>query len=148
VCQVVATVRCHSRNSLTFMCVFCFVTIHRRHFGQWRSGSVLVPDDCGALPSAYIHSMLPSDTNVVLYEAEIDQGQAWRFYRILMPIVIVLSLPIVLIASLCKQVLTNYGLSCDEACCWVRKEYTTRTFFKVYSNRIETNRSGTEFFCG
>jgi hypothetical protein len=30
-------------------------------------------------------------------------------------------------------------LTCDELCCWVRKEYSARTFFRVYSNRIEFN---------
>jgi hypothetical protein len=29
--------------------------------------------------------------------------------------------------------------SCDEIVCWLRKEYSTRTFFRVYPNRIEFN---------
>jgi hypothetical protein len=33
------------------------------------------------------------------------------------------------------------GCSCDEVVCWVRKEYSTRNFFRVYPNRIEFNEA-------
>lgn len=29
--------------------------------------------------------------------------------------------------------------ACDEPFCWLRKEYSTRTYFRVYPNRIEVN---------
>ena len=37
------------------------------------------------------------------------------------------------------------------ACCWTRKEYSTRTFYRVYPNRIELNNPYVRFpwgFCG
>lgn len=37
---------------------------------------------------------------------------------------------------LCNGICT----SADEACCWFRKEYSTRNFYYVYSNRIVSNR--------
>jgi hypothetical protein len=80
---------------------------------------------------------LATNADLVLYEAEIDHGYAFRCYRLA---VLCLFTPwgLLYLASkgcskLCK------ALSCDEACCWVRKEYSTRTFFRVYPNRIVYN---------
>lgn len=39
----------------------------------------------------------------------------------------------------------NMMIPIDEICCWVRKEYSTRTFLRVYSNRIETNNPGLRY---
>jgi len=36
--------------------------------------------------------------------------------------------------------------SCDESLCWLRKEYSTRTWFRVYPNRIEVNYPKVRFF--
>ena len=36
--------------------------------------------------------------------------------------------------------------SCDESICWLRKEYSTRTWFRVYPNRIEVNYPKVRFF--
>jgi hypothetical protein len=108
-----------------------------RYFGQVRSGSNLVPDDVGGLPSTHMMNHLATNADLVLYEAEIDHGYAFRCYRLA---VLCLFTPwgLLYLASkgcskLCK------ALSCDEACCWVRKEYSTRTFFRVYPNRIVYN---------
>ena len=30
--------------------------------------------------------------------------------------------------------------NCDQACLWVRKEYSTRSWYRVYTNRIEVNQ--------
>ena len=81
-----------------------------------------------------------------LYEAEIDQGKAWKGIRPLMPIIFFLSLPFVVIASLFKDVFKDYGANGDQACCWVRKEYSTRTFLRVYPNRIEVNSPSCRLF--
>jgi hypothetical protein len=138
---------CHTRETVEHnIRIFCFGYVQQRRFGQSRSGSVLVPDDCGALPSAHIQSKLATDRSILLYEAEIDQGKAWRGIRLLMPIMLVLSLPFVVIASLCKTALKDYGTNGDESCCWLRKEYSTRTFLRIYSNRIEVNTPSCRIF--
>ena len=36
--------------------------------------------------------------------------------------------------------------TCDEIICWLRKEYSTRTWFRVYPNRIEVNYPKVRFF--
>jgi hypothetical protein len=80
---------------------------------------------------------LATNANLVLYEAEIDHGYAFRCYRLA---VLCLCTPwgLVYLASQGCSKLFKY-FSCDEACCWVRKEYSTRTFFRVYPNRIVYN---------
>ena len=52
-----------------------------RHFGTFRSGGVTVPDDINGLPSTHILGYLPTSADPILYEAEIDQGRAFRSYR-------------------------------------------------------------------
>jgi hypothetical protein len=112
--------------------------LRMRHFGTFRPGSVSVPDDIGGMPSTHILESLPTSADPLLYEAEIDQGKAFRSYR---PVFFCLFTPCGLVYLLTK--LFSFTLfsqfSCDEACCWLRKEYSTRTFFRVYSNRIEIN---------
>lgn len=121
-----------------------------RYFGKYRVGSNLVPDDVEGLPSTHIEQHLASNSEVILYEAEIDHGRAFRCLR---PIFLVFMTPTGW-AWLAGAV-ANYGLgalcmylSCDEACCWIRKEYSTRTFFRVYSNRIEFNHPTFRFLWG
>ena len=36
--------------------------------------------------------------------------------------------------------------TCDEIFCWLRKEYSTRTWFRVYPNRIEVKYPKVRFF--
>jgi hypothetical protein len=108
-----------------------------RTFGVFRAGSNLIPDDCGALPSAYGQEYLATNSDLILYEAEIDQGYGYRCLRL------------EYCCLLCPWgwlYVLSHGLSkvcvhctCDEACCWLRKEYSTRTFFRIYPNRIAVN---------
>jgi hypothetical protein len=107
------------------------------YFGTNRAGSNLVPDDIGGLPSAHLSQHLASDKGLLLYDAETDVGAAFRFYRLAFAclftpwgIAVVAAKGIGLVCQLCPF---------DEACCYVRKEYSTRRWFRVYSNRIETN---------
>jgi hypothetical protein len=108
-----------------------------RYFGTNRVGSNLVPDDIGGLPSTHLAEHLASNKDTILYTAEIDQGKAWRWF-----------------SFDCLCLLTPWGLTyifskgcsnlftffpCDESCCWLRKEYSTRTYLRIYPNRIETN---------
>ena len=76
------------------------------------------------------------------YEAEFDQGHA---YRCCQPWLAVFFLPAVWVYGAAKgfdYILTGAGCSCDEVVCWLRKEYSTRIFFRVYPNRIEFNSPG------
>lgn len=102
-----------------------------RTFGTWRNNSVLIPDDIPGLPQA-----TSLDEGECLYEAEIDQGKGWRCMRpswILFGPFWLLWLIAIGIAEFFRKA------TCDEACCWVRKEYSKRTFFRIYSNHIEIN---------
>jgi hypothetical protein len=116
-----------------------------RYFGTNRAGSVLVPDDISGLPSTHIEEHLASNQDPILYEAEIDVGTAYRCYRL---------------NYLC--IFTPWGLAwvaasgllaacstcpCDEACCYVRKEYSTRKWYRVHSNRIAVNDPGKRNNC-
>ena len=111
----------------------------QRTFGNFRNNSNLIPDDIDGLPSAQdIESSLLffTDPTICLYEAEYDQGMGWRCLRptwfIFYPYVLVWIITVG-IANFMRKA------TCDESCCWVRKEYSSRIFFRVYSNRIETN---------
>jgi hypothetical protein len=58
--------------------------LQNRRFGKYRAGAVLCPDDVDGLPSSHIYSHLASldeETDPVLYDAEIDVGQALRCCR-------------------------------------------------------------------
>jgi hypothetical protein len=94
-------------------------------------GSNLVPDDIAGLSSTHIHQYLSSNPSQLLYEAEIDHGKANRVLRF------------VWCTPMCPLMFyTMKGsvvIPLDEICCWVRKEYSTRSFLRVYSNRIESN---------
>lgn len=88
---------------------------------------------------------------MLLYEAEIDHGRSYRSVRL---------------AYCCF--FTPWGVAwmlakgytcwqlcgrcfCDEVCCWVRKEYSTRMYFRIYPNRIEVNKPKVRFpfgYCG
>lgn len=71
------------------------------------------------------------------YEAEIDQGHAFRCCQ---PWIAVLCLPAFWVWGAARGFETLlHGCSCDEVVCWLRKEYSTRNFFRVYPNRIESN---------
>ena len=71
------------------------------------------------------------------YEAEIDQGHAFRCCQPWLAIMCLPKLWMYAAARGCGQILS--GCSCDEVVCWVRKEYSERMFFRVYPNRIEFN---------
>ena len=99
----------------------------------------MIPDDIDGLPSAEdteASSLFFTDPTICLYEAEYDQGMGWRCFRptwfIFYQYVLVWIVAVGLVNFLKKA-------TCDEVCCWVRKEYSSRVFFRVYSNRIETN---------
>jgi hypothetical protein len=105
----------------------------KRYFGSVRVGSNLVPDDIDGIPSTHIWDQSISNPTVLLYEAEIDHGSAYKKCR---PGYICLLNPLLLLKSL-KNYFTDF--ICDEVCCWLSKEYSKRTFFRIYSNRIEYN---------
>lgn len=121
-----------------------------RSFGRYRAGSNLVPDNIDSLPSTHIHSGLQSDPGDVLYRAEIDHGKAYRCCK---PALLLVTIP------LCVELyVAQTACACccdavrwDEACCWLRKEYSTRSFFRVHPNRIEVNEPALRFpfgLCG
>jgi hypothetical protein len=112
-----------------------------RHFGIYRNNSNVPPNDIDGIPSTHIMNRLASNPDIILYDAEIDQGQAFRCCR---PIVCILCplLPGIIaihgVANLFSSGFTQL-CTCDEWCCWVRKEYSTRTWFRIYPNRVELN---------
>jgi len=120
-----------------------------RTFGTYRSGSNLVPDDIAGLPSTHLEEHLISHSDELLYEAEIDHGYSFRGLRLSY---LCLCTPWGLVYLLSKglsKLLTIFP--CDEAFCWVRKEYSTRTFFRIYPNRIGFNHPKVRFpwaYCG
>lgn len=103
-----------------------------RTFGRYRGNQVIVPDDIDGLPSTRDLPTLATDPDTLLYDAEIDNGRAWRCLRPCWAAV-----PFWPMAAV--QCLACGGCSCDEMLCWVRKEYSTRNYFRVYANRIEVN---------
>jgi hypothetical protein len=115
------------------------VVVPLRYFGTNRNGSVSVPDDIPGMASTHIDHRIVGDTNIILYEAEIDQGAGFRCYR---PIFACLCTPWGFIYLLTKGIGSGRlfeDFTCDQACCWVRKEYSTRTWLRIYANRIELN---------
>ena len=114
------------------------VEIPARTFGTFRAGSNLIPDDCGALPGAYLDKYLPTNSDVVLYEAEMDQGYGFRCLRLEY---FCLFCPwgwLYIVSKGLNKICVH--CTCDEACCWLRKEYSTRSFFRIYPNRISINQ--------
>lgn len=109
--------------------VSLLTNLNIRYFGKNRVGSNLVPDDIAGLPSTHLQEHLASNKDVILYQAEIDHGKAWRC----------LSLECLLIFTPKGISKIFERMSCDEPFCWVRKEYSTRTYFRVYPNRIDVN---------
>lgn len=109
-----------------------------REFGNYRNGSMnLVPDDIDGLPSTHIYKHLASNPDTLLYEADIDQGRAFKAFR---PCLLLYLNPYSLVYILSNGVGNVFtGWACDQACCWLRKEYSTRTWFRVFPNRIEVN---------
>ncbi|KAL7579698.1 hypothetical protein ACA910_021844 [Epithemia clementina (nom. ined.)] len=112
-----------------------------RYFGTNRVGSNLVPDDVGGLPSTHIQRHLAANSDLLLYEAEIDHGYACRCCRpvfcfFLLPGFLVYFASYIAVNGLSKAC---HWCTCDQMCCWLRKEYSTRTFFRVYPNRIVVN---------
>ena len=73
----------------------------------------------------------------MLYEAEIDHGRAYSCINVTNTLVFCGGIVPVLAAQGISYVLGYF--TCDSICCWLRKEYSTRTYFRVYSNRIEIN---------
>lgn len=110
----------------------------KRTFGRLRNNSNLMPDDLEALPNPYMYQHLAVLPSECLYEAEIDQGSALRCLR---PWLAVIFCPPIWAWVAATGVASLLGYcNCDHACCWVRKEYSTRTYIRVYSNRIEQNQ--------
>jgi hypothetical protein len=115
-----------------------FTLLNSRYFGTFRVGSNLIPDDINGLPSTHITQSLPTDSQIVLYQAEIDHGKAFECCQLTCIYLTCCGGWIPLIAT--QGMLVVFGFcTCDEMCCWIRKEYSTRTFFRVYSNRIVLN---------
>jgi hypothetical protein len=108
-----------------------------RYFGTNRAGSVLAPDDISGLTSVHIEAHLASNQDPILYEAEMDVGTAYRCYRLYY---FCLFTPWGLAYAVATGFLKVFSLCpCDEACCYVRKEYSSRRWYRVYSNRIAVN---------
>mmetsp|Transcript_35186 Transcript_35186/g.51673 ORF Transcript_35186/g.51673 Transcript_35186/m.51673 type:complete len:518 (+) Transcript_35186:41-1594(+) len=113
-----------------------------RHFGTFRNNSNVIPDDIVGLPSTHIIPCLATDTSEILYDVEIDQGAAFGCLR---PIILCLAFPPCWVYCIPKVMASGVAailgyFDCDQACCWVRKEYSTRRFIRVFSNRIEFNQ--------
>ena len=108
----------------------------QRYFGTNRVGSNLVPDHIDGMPSTHLGAHLASEKDILLYEAAIDHGKAFRCFRFEYFCFVVPCRSIPQLCSTCP---------CDEACLWVRKEYSTRTYFRIYPNRIEVNNSKMRF---
>ena len=97
-----------------------------RYFGTNRAGSnLVVPDDIDGLPATIgsLDNHLVSNREVLFYEAETGHGKAFRCFRFsllciatLWGIAYLLTKSIFHICGFCK---------CDEAWCWVWKEYST-----------------------
>jgi hypothetical protein len=98
----------------------------------------MIPDDIAGMPSTHINAHLATDPNLVLYEAEIDQGLAFHSLR---PSYALLCTPCGVLYYASKGISGQLcsTCTCDEACCWLRKEYSTRTFFRIFPNRIMVN---------
>ena len=83
-----------------------------------------MPDDIGGLPSTHLDDgrYLPTDPDQLLYSAEIDNGRAFRCVRPEHVLWLCPPLwPVILAGgmnAMCKSCST-----CDEVCCYVRKEY-------------------------
>ena len=107
----------------------------RRYFGTNRVGSNLVPDHIDGMPSAHLGAHLSTEKDTLLYEAEIDHGKAFRCCR-----------PLFWLSYVVPWAQSSLLCPCDEACLWVRKEYSTRNYFRIYPNRIEVNGSNIRFF--
>lgn len=105
-----------------------------------------MPDDIEGLPSTQMRVALATDPDPLLYSAEFDQGRGMRGIRALLCAITILLFPIAILASIFRTFRDNYGVTCDEACCWLRKEYASRTWLHIYSNRIETNAPQCRFF--
>jgi hypothetical protein len=109
-----------------------------RAFGVIRNNSNVMPNDLGALPNAFINTHLARVPEECLYDGEIDQGKAFECLR---PTLVCLLLPPCWVLLASSGISTVLGLcNCDRACCWVRKEYASRTYIRIYSNRIEVNQ--------
>ena len=122
-----------------------------RTFGRYRPNSVWVPDDIDGLPSTHLDDgqYLPTDPDQLLYSAEIDNGRAFRCFRPEHVLWLCPPLwPIILAGGI--NVMCQSCSTCDEMCCYVRKEYFKRTFYRVYPNRIEINEPHARCFgmCG
>ena len=107
-----------------------------------------MPDDIDGLPSTHFRDFLPVDEGEVLYEAEIDHGKPFRFYRFL-PLCLLTPLGLTYLIPKGAAAITAV-CTCDEACCWLRKEYSTRSFYRVHANRIVFNSPTARLFgcCG
>uniref|UniRef100_A0A7S1VK42 Uncharacterized protein n=1 Tax=Grammatophora oceanica TaxID=210454 RepID=A0A7S1VK42_9STRA len=107
-----------------------------RYFSANRPGSVHVPDDIVGLSSTWMQQHLATDQSLPLYQAEIDQGTAFRGLR---PFSACILSPWGLAFCLTQLGNACRFCPCDLTVCWLRKEYSTRTWLHIYSNRIEVN---------
>jgi len=109
----------------------------KRYFGTYRNGNVSIPDSIIGLPGCHDNESLASDPNLVLYEAEIDQGLAFRTFRPAYACVCTPWGAAYILAQGFNGIKELFVF--DQTCCWVRKEYSARTFFRVHPNRIAIN---------
>lgn len=111
-------------------------------FGRFREGAVWVPDNIDGLKATYVSPELP------IYSAQIDQGMAFHAMTILnylMPCYWPYDL------MKCAKSPIDCLLFCDGRCDltairqWVRKEYSTRTVYYIYENRVVTTHPKLRF---
>ncbi len=115
-----------------------------RTFGKWRNNSNVIPDDVEGLPVTHIYRHLAAVPSELLYDAKVDPGTAFRCLR---PIYLIYLCPpmwVYMAATGVQDVLKNF--TCDQTCCWVRKEYSSRSYVRIYSNRIELNQPKLRWF--
>lgn len=94
----------------------------------------VLPDDLSALSDPY----LVVNMNECLYVAEIDQGHAFRCLRPWLPLALA-CYPVTAAIAASGLVPLLGCTTCDEMCCWVKKEFSQRVYIKVYPNRVEIN---------
>ena len=112
-------------------------------FGKYRAGTeaggVLIPSDIDGLPSCQILSNFKN--TAPLYVAQNDEGEAFKCcanWALALPCCWprAVSMGWNQLSSLCD---------CTPICCWVKKELSTRTVYRVFSNRIEVSMPSTRF---
>jgi len=120
------------------------------HFGMYatgnEAGSVLIPSHIDGLPSCQIGGNFSNKSP--LYIAKYDEGYAFKCcwnWTLLAPCCWPYA-----IYSFSPSCLLGV-LECFPICCWLRKELSTRTVYRIFTNRIEVSNPTTRFpwaYCG